>query len=181
MPEKVFDEKATERLFSAISKGDTAVALRALKEGADPNARQGDPDNSPMIMAVLYHQPVVTQALLERGADPDYARKGGETALMMAAFSNDRASAVLIVEAGANIWRQTDYNEDAMMRASREGNKDMMTLIEETAKKRDKRIADETAKRELQQNILDIVSAMESGLGASVQVQKPLKLRRAHG
>lgn len=140
MHDAQYNAKSTKALFNAIAKGDTAKALQALDNGADPNAVQDAPRNSPMMLTVLYHQPAITKALLEHGANPDYARKGGETALIMAGFSNDKASAVLIVEAGANIWRQTDFNEDAMMRAWREGNTEMMTLIEETARKRDRRM-----------------------------------------
>src|SRR5688572_21163918 len=99
MPEtQVYSIQATIALFGALAGGDAALALRVLAEGANPNATQGEMHNSPLMLCALYHMPVVAKALLERGANPDYARRGGDTALILTAFSNDRETAKLIVD-----------------------------------------------------------------------------------
>jgi uncharacterized protein len=169
--------QATDALFEALDKGNTQMALRALKEGADPNGVRGDPANSPLMIAALHHQPAVSKELLERGANPNYARKGGDTALILCAFSNDRVTAKLIVDAGANIYKQNHANEDAMMRASRESKRELGQLIEQWAAERDMRLRQAKAEAELQRNIDDIVSTTRDGLHSPVVVQGPLRLK----
>ncbi|TAL27720.1 MAG: ankyrin repeat domain-containing protein [Alphaproteobacteria bacterium] len=180
MPEAHYDAEATEEMFGAIAKGDIAKALRALEEGANPNATQGEMKNSPLMLCALYHNPLVAKALLEKGADPDYARRGGDTALIMTAFSNDRATAKAIVDAGANILKQNNSNQDAMMRAHSEGNHTMAPMFRQWADERVERIAHREADERLRQNIADIVATTENGLNTSVQVRGPLKLRFTH-
>jgi ankyrin repeat protein len=189
----IFSADATRALFGAIGRGDVDAALRALEEGADPNGTEGDMRNSPLILCALYHKPLIAKALLEKGADPDYARpNGGETALMMTAFSNDRATAKLIVDAGANILKQSHFNQDAMMRACSESNREMAPLFRQWADERDKRIAAEKEAQEReaeqrrlhlelleqqrQQNLADIISAAENGISQPITIRRPLKL-----
>jgi ankyrin repeat protein len=175
---QAFSLQATDLLFSAIGKGDAPLALRALAEGANPNATEGGMRNSPLMLCALYHQPVIAKALLEKGANPDYAREGGDTALILTAFSNDRKTAKLIVDAGANILKQNDAHQDAMMHAMSEGNRDMASMFRQWADARDARIARQRAEEQLRQNIADIVATTQNGLHTPVQVGKPLTLSR---
>ena len=174
----IFNAEATAALMQHICGGRTQAALDALEQGADPNGTDaGDAKNSPLILCALYHQPLVARELLARGADPDYARPGGQTALMMVGLSNDRATARLIVDAGANILRQNSAGEDAMMRCHRESNRALAGLLVQWAQERDARKAAEAEARERRQNVEDIVSAVRGGLAASVTMHMPLRLK----
>ncbi len=155
--EQIFSTKATDALFEALRKGWTKRALEALDQGADPNGVRDEARNSPLIVAALYFQPQVTKALLDKGADPDYARRGGDTALMMTALSNDRESAKAIVDAGANILRQNNANRDAMMCASAEGNRALGDLMWQWAEEREARLGLDTITK-IHQNIRDMVA-----------------------
>lgn len=176
-PEKVYDPAATAALFEAVDENRVADALAALDNGADPNGKQGDADNSPLMICALHHLPPVSKALLEKGADPDYRRKGGDTALMLCAFSNDRTTARLIVDAGANILIQNFANEDAMMCANKESNRELGQLFRQWAEERGQRRARARAQAELRQNIEDAVSTVQAGIQAPLQVRRPLRLK----
>lgn len=172
-----FDSAATIRLFEAVDKNRVAEALRALDEGADPNGIEGETGNRPLMICALHHLHVVSKALLEKGANPDAARKGGDTALILCAFSNDRETARLLVEAGANILKQNNSNEDVMMRCSRESNRELGDLIEKWAKERKLRLKAEQTAAALRQNTRDVVSGVQEGLSSPLHVKGPLRLK----
>ena len=188
-----YNAAATEALFDAINRGAEADALKALQDGADPNATRGGAKNSPLILCALYHKSGVTNALLECGADPDYRRDGGETALMMCGLSNDRKTAKLIVDAGASILLQDNANRDAVAHCIQQSNRGLGDLIRHWAEEYKVRISAEKAEAgrraqvalaeserlaaELRQNIADTIAVTADGLHTPVSVKRPLKLK----
>ena len=181
-----YNADATEALFDALNAENPAAALTALDNGADPNATREEMKNSALMFCALYHLSHVTRALLEKGADPDYRRVGGETALMMCGLSNDRTTAKLIVDAGANILLQDDANKDAAAHAIERGNRGLAKLYTQWADERKARIAAEAERKrleaELRQNIADTVAVAVDGLHTAVKVKAPLRLKdHAHG
>ena len=80
---------ATDDLFKAAESGTASEVKAALSAGADPGARRGFADGTPLhAAATTGSNPSVITALIEAGADPaarddmgftpfDYAREGG--------------------------------------------------------------------------------------------------------
>jgi ankyrin repeat protein len=91
---------ATEPLFQAIQKSETAAVKRLLERGVDANAR--DTDGTPALMeAVIFANANCVKLLLDHGADPNATNKAGATALMWAV--PDVAKAKLLIAAGADV------------------------------------------------------------------------------
>ena len=92
-----------QALIKAVKEGDLERVRNLLDEGADVNARCGEP----LIEAVLAGHTEIVQLLLERGADPDAKdEEHAITVLMYAAQEADVEIVRLLLGAGAgvNVW-----------------------------------------------------------------------------
>ncbi|NZA26166.1 ankyrin repeat domain-containing protein [Luteimonas sp. SJ-92] len=93
--------------------GDTVIHLAAmandaqylellLARGADPGARNAVTQATPLASALRGKREAQLQALLDAGADPNAADRGGNTPLHQAAKYNDPVNALKLLEAGAD-------------------------------------------------------------------------------
>ena len=93
--------KLGQDLFLAIDHHDLAGIQALLKQGADPNARNGL-EFTPLFMAAASHQQEAMQALLSAGAKLDPGSPYGSP-LTFAAMSANGEGAKLLLSQGANI------------------------------------------------------------------------------
>jgi uncharacterized protein len=93
--------------------GDTVIHLAAmaddpkylallLKHKADPNARNGTTQTTPIFSALRGGRDAQFDALLAAGADPNAVDRAGNTALHQAAKYNDPQHALALLKAGAD-------------------------------------------------------------------------------
>ena len=95
---------ATDDLFKAAESGTASEVKAALSAGADPGARRGFADGTPLhVAAIRNSNPAVITALIEGGADPAARGEGGVTPLHLAALLNSNPSVIMaLIEAGAD-------------------------------------------------------------------------------
>ncbi|MFI5384734.1 MAG: ankyrin repeat domain-containing protein [Fimbriimonadales bacterium] len=109
--------KLGQDLFLAIDHRDLSGVQTLIKEGADPNARNGL-EFTPLYIAAASHQDDVMQALLGAGAQPDATSAYG-TALMFAAATANLSGADLLLTRGVNVnVARGDGNTPLMMAAN---------------------------------------------------------------
>lgn len=89
-------------LVSATRDGDVAAARAATARGADPNAPEGVNGWTPLEHAVHKHQLATLVALLDAGADPNRADRGGRTPLMLAAGYGYTDMVTVLMQHGAD-------------------------------------------------------------------------------
>lgn len=119
--------KLGQDLFLAIDHRDLAGVQSLLKQGADPNARNGL-EFTPLYIAAASHQKDVMEALLRAGAKPDATSPYG-TALTFAALGGNIEGANLLLSRGVNVnpWRADGIT--VLMLASRAGAPEMVSEL----------------------------------------------------
>ena len=139
----VRQERLDRALIAAIERDNTRLALDLLQRGADPNAkavpgvsqpfwqllwnslwRRNLPQAGPcaLLLAVKRPDPVLTRALLAKGARDVNARLYGDndhnscmTLLMLAVFQGDDESARALLDHGAQVNARDDMGASALM------------------------------------------------------------------
>jgi ankyrin repeat protein len=96
---KVQDDKDAA-LFASVRYGMIAEAEKALKDGANINAR-GPENATPLHIAVAMHFEETARMLVEEGADVDLKDSRDITPLNIAAFNGDLGIVQLLLKAGA--------------------------------------------------------------------------------
>lgn len=98
-------------LNEAISDGNLQLVKKLLKKDVDVNAKKNGytPLMSTMLSSGLARpvRHVIMELLLQHGADPNAANKGGFTSLYYAAVQGDLTAARILIEGGANIDPRT--------------------------------------------------------------------------
>lgn len=92
---------AAESALVAAQQGDSAAALAALAEGANPNERASD-GTTALHWAVYYDNVDVVERLLQAGAAVDAVNDYGSSPLTEAAVAGNAAVIRLLLEAGAD-------------------------------------------------------------------------------
>jgi ankyrin repeat protein len=96
------DEAATRQLLAIASSNNYSRAQEAIQLGADVNAKD-EFGNTPVMLAVMSHQPELADLLIQHGADVNAKDIDGRTALHYA-VARDRADIVrLLIERGADV------------------------------------------------------------------------------
>lgn len=112
--------KMGQDLFLAIDHRDIAGVKALIKQGADPNSRNGL-EFTPLDVAAASHQADVMESLLTAGAKADAPSAYG-TALMFAAATGNAEGAALLLSRGAEVdVTRGDLNTPLLM-ASNAGN-----------------------------------------------------------
>lgn len=112
--------KMGQDLFLAIDHRDLAGVQALLKQGADPNSRNGL-EFTPLAIAAASHQADIMQALLAGGAEPEAVSAYG-TPLTFAAETGNLEGAELLFAKGANVNTARGDGTTVLMMASLAGN-----------------------------------------------------------
>jgi ankyrin repeat protein len=112
---------AAESLIAAAQRNDSAVALAAIRDGVDVNARS--PDGTTALHWAVYNGNVaLVEQLIAAGADVSAANDFGSTPLAEAATIGDTAIIEALLEAGADPDAPGADGQTALMIVARSGN-----------------------------------------------------------
>lgn len=132
--------KMAQELFLAIDHRDTATVKALLKQGADPNSRNGL-TFTPLYLASASHQPEVMNALLEAGADPNADSTYG-TPLTFAAVGGNALGAKVLMGKGVDVNVTRFDGMTVLMMASSTGAPEIVSEL--LARKADVKAANES-------------------------------------
>lgn len=117
-------------IWIAAEFGALGRVKKLLDKGVDVNARSGDYDNTPLIMACKYGCDNVVQYLLDNGAGIDMVDCNGWSALMYAAFYGYESTVNILLDHGADINIRDRVGGTALVYVSKPGgNKYMVYLL----------------------------------------------------
>ena len=150
---------AESRLADAAEKSDRATLRTLLKQHADANIPQADGMTAlhwavylddletakaladananvtnrygvtPLSLSCQNGNGLITELLLERGADPNTALRGGETVLMTAARTGQPGPVNALIKRGAGVNAKERRGQTALMWAAAEGHADVVELL----------------------------------------------------
>lgn len=114
----------------AVQDNDIAALERAVRRGADPNARDSFGD----VALLDVRQPEIAAALIRLGADVDARhREGGDTLLIRAARMGDVALVKVLLAAHANVHIKDARGETALSEAVAAGHDEIAVLLRAAA------------------------------------------------
>ena len=114
----------------AVQDNDVAALERAVRRGANPNAR--DSFGGAVLLDV--REPEMAAALIRLGADVDvFDNRDGDTPLIRAARMGNLALVRVLLAAGASVRVETASGATALSEAVRGGHDDVATLLREAA------------------------------------------------
>lgn len=121
---------ATRQLFAAAKSGDVAKAKKALADGADPNARNGNGWTA-VAEAASWHRPSVVAPLLETGADPNDPHPSlSYTPLFKATFRTGCVETVrALLAGGAAPSLAMEYGWTALHNAAEQGDVEAFEVL----------------------------------------------------
>lgn len=91
-----------EELFTAVRNKDTALAMKLIKAGANPNAKSTE--GEPVLHLAAYRKnAAVVKLLLQKGADPNVPKESGRTPLHSATWQYNQEVFDALLEAGADV------------------------------------------------------------------------------
>ena len=134
-----FADRPDQPLLAAISRSRWTIVLDLLEAGDDPNQMASSGHESTPLMLAARHAPgeVITE-LIERGAQVNArSPETGQTALMIAASSNNTAAAEALLAGGADIDTVDQAGLKAVNHGARAGRGSaVVKLIQEWRRKR---------------------------------------------
>lgn len=115
-------------LYKSSQKGDVVAVRRLLKQGADPNANNGDKEFNVTVLEASTSHPEVLKTLLDAGANPRLADSNGGTPLYIAA-GESATSLRLLLDAGVKPDEPISGGKTALAFAADIGNIDSIELL----------------------------------------------------
>ena len=101
---KVAAREKGGQLIEACRDKNATAALRLIDEGADVDCIHVETGYTPLMLAVSAAElKEVAERLIATGANLDFVEKGGWSALMFACASSRAGTAMLLIEAGAQL------------------------------------------------------------------------------
>jgi ankyrin repeat protein len=119
-----------EDLLAAAPKGDLVKLERAIKDGADVEARN-DKKSTALMLAAENGKKYVVQTLLAAGAKADATREGGVAAIHVACAKGEIEIVKALLAAGVNVNTATEKRLTPILAAGRSGNIDLLRLLAE--------------------------------------------------
>lgn len=117
-------------LHLACFFGREEIVVNLIEKGADVNAITQDENKlAPLHAAAAGGSITATVKLLDAGAQPDVAQKGGFTPLMSAAGSGNQALANALLRAGATAGLKSDDGRTALDLAKAAGQKKLVAFL----------------------------------------------------
>ncbi|PSN51182.1 hypothetical protein C0J52_06044 [Blattella germanica] len=108
-----FNTKGKTPLFDALKKKKQEIAIKLLKHGANPNAKDKY-GNTPIHYAVGKQLMKVVECILELKCDIDCTNNAGETPLIIAIMRRNEEMAIKLLNLGANPNAKTKYGYSVM-------------------------------------------------------------------
>jgi Ankyrin repeats (3 copies) len=119
-------ERQASAIRSAVQANDVAALERAVRRGADPNARDTFGD----VVLFEVREPAMAAALIRLGADVDVRdRRDGETPLIRAARLGDVPLVQVLLASGASAGATSLTGRTALDEAAREGHDEVVALL----------------------------------------------------
>jgi ankyrin repeat protein len=112
---------AAEELISAAQRDDATVALAAISDGVDVNAKSAD-GTTALHWAVYHDNVALVQRLIAADADVSAANEFGSTPLVEAATVGNAAVISALLDAGAAVDAPGADGQTALMIVARSGN-----------------------------------------------------------
>ena len=123
-------ERQASVIRSAVQAHDVAALERAVRRGANPNAR--DSFGGAALLDV--REPAIADALIRLGADVDIRdHRDGETPLIRAARRGDAALVRILLAAGANVRAESTTGATPLGEATRDGHEEVVVLLRAAA------------------------------------------------
>jgi len=126
--EEVLQSQANEKFLDAAQKGNLQKAQKALRAGANVDAKDKY-DQTALMLASHCGLTDLVGLLIKAGANVNAKYKDGCTALTWASMNFNTDIVELLIKAGADINAKDNYVETALMYASVWGHKDIVELL----------------------------------------------------
>jgi Ankyrin repeats (3 copies) len=119
-------EQQVRVLFGALDAGDEASLARAVRRGANPDAR--DSSGTPLLLQI--DDPAKVRALIRVGATVDIRDQAGETPLIRAARLGHLDVVQALLAAGADVHARTALGATAVSEARRGAHGDVIEVLQ---------------------------------------------------
>ena len=120
------EERQASAIRSAVQANDVAALERAVRRGANPNAR----DTFGGVVLFDVREPAMAAALIRLGADVDVRdRSDGETPLIRAARAGDVPLVRALLASGASVSAASLTGATALGEAARDGHDEVVALL----------------------------------------------------
>jgi len=104
-------------LVSAAERGDTKLIRQYLNNGVDPNEKDADTEQTPLIAAAAEGQTDAIEILAKNGAKLNEHDGMGDTALIAAILNRHTEAALLLLRLGADPNARGDFDKSPLQRA----------------------------------------------------------------
>ncbi|PSN32604.1 hypothetical protein C0J52_26221 [Blattella germanica] len=115
-------------LLAAVERGNEEIAIKLLKHGANPNAKN-DYSNTPMHYAAQRNLKKVVGCLLELKCDIDRTNKNGKTPLLQAVERGNEEISIKLLKHGANPNAKNNYGNTPMHYAAERNLKKLVECL----------------------------------------------------
>jgi len=129
--EQAKPEAAPQTLHAAIAKGEYAVALSMIEQGADIEAKDSGAGASPLHYAVMKGSLTLVGVLLAKGADVNSRTKSGTTPLHTAVLYARYEAAERLLTKGADVNAKSASGTTPLALAEAARNSSMQRLLRE--------------------------------------------------
>jgi uncharacterized protein len=116
-------------IFSAARVGDWQTVDYLLKGGTNPNIRESETGQTPLVVATISRNFDIVETLLKFGAKPDIADDYGKTALSWAAQNGEYDVAKLLLDVKANPNHQNREGMTPLMLAIKGSHPNLVQLL----------------------------------------------------
>ncbi len=121
--------KANNLLIKGALTGNIKLVEKALKSGADVNAKETAKGNTSLMLAAYYKHHKIVDLLIQSNANVDERDLENNTALMKAAWTGGAKSAELLIQANADVNAKEINGMTALMIAAFYGHIDIVKLL----------------------------------------------------
>ncbi len=118
-----------EELLGHAEEGREALVLRALEDGAEPDARDHNGRTPLMLAAFEDHNRIVAE-LIDAGAEPNARDVDGWTALTYAAYGSKKETVGLLIEWGADVNAKVNSGQSVLSICRQKGYQEIVDLLQ---------------------------------------------------
>ena len=129
----IFGQDNNEKLYSAITRGDTLIVRQLLNNDADPNyiIASGPWMKVNMLITAVNNGNIdIAKMLIAKNANVNWKDGFNTTALMYAAAKGNKDMVILLLNNGANISDNDGQGNTVLTAAKESKNKDLIKFIQ---------------------------------------------------